>query len=88
MTDTPSTTPTIWRRKQVQLKAGLSRSTLYARIDAGLWPRPVSLGVRAVGWPDDEVQAVLRARIAGCTDDEVRGLVAKLYGARRAAVPA
>jgi prophage regulatory protein len=80
--------PLIRRRREVQKQSGLSRSTLYARIEAGLWPKPVSLGARAVGWPDAEVQAVLRARIAGCTDDEVRALVATLYGARRAAVPA
>jgi prophage regulatory protein len=31
----------ILRRKQVQARTGLSRSTIYARIAAGTFPRPI-----------------------------------------------
>ena len=48
----------IFRRKQVQAESGYPRSTLYLRIAQGLWPKPVSLGARAVGWPAGEVSAV------------------------------
>ena len=68
----------IFRRKQVQAESGYPRSTLYLRIAQGLWPKPVSLGARAVGWPAGEVSAVNAARIAGRTDDEIRALVARL----------
>ncbi|MXX69935.1 MAG: AlpA family phage regulatory protein [Gemmatimonadales bacterium] len=34
----------------VLARTGLSRSTIYVRLDQGLFPRPVSLGARAVGW--------------------------------------
>jgi prophage regulatory protein len=46
---TPSS-PVILRRPQVEARTGLSRSTLYQYIQDGLFPRPVSLGARAVGW--------------------------------------
>ena len=68
----------ILRRKQVQAESGYSRSTIYLRIAQGLWPKPVSLGARAVGWPAGEVSAVNAARIAGKSDDEIRALVASL----------
>ena len=68
----------ILRRKQVQAESGYSRSTLYLRIAQGLWPKPVSLGARAVGWPAGEVSAINAARIAGKSDDDIRALVASL----------
>ena len=76
---------TILRRKQVQAETGYSRSTIYLRITQGLWPKPVSLGARAVGWPSAEVAALNAARIAGQPDDEIRALVARLEAERRSA---
>lgn len=75
---------TILRLPAVRTESGLSRSTLYLRISQGLWPKPVSLGARAVGWPATEVAAVNAARIAGKSDQEVRLLVAKLEAGRKA----
>lgn len=80
----PSTL-TILRRKQVQAETGYSRSTIYLRITQGLWPKPVSLGARAVGWPAGEVLALNAARIAGQPDEEIRALVVRLEAARRVA---
>ncbi len=42
---------------------GLSRSTIYLRISEGSFPAPVSLGGRAVGWIEAEVDAWLNQRI-------------------------
>lgn len=41
---------TILRLKQVQDETGLSRSSIYRGIQAGTFPSPISLGLRAVGW--------------------------------------
>lgn len=55
----------ILRRKQVELRTGLSRSTIYARIAEGLFPRPIDLGGgRAVGWIEAEIDDWVRSRIA------------------------
>ena len=76
---------TILRRKQVQARIGLSRSTLYLRIAEGTFPKPVSLGTRAVGWPASEVEALNAARISGKSNSEIRDLVVKLEAARKKA---
>lgn len=76
---------TILRLPSVLAETGLSRSTTYLHISQRLWPKPVSLGARAVGWPAAEVAALNAARIAGKTDDEIRALVAKLESARKTA---
>lgn len=75
----------IHRLPAVKSESGLSRSTIYLRIAQGLWTKPVSLGRRAVGWPDSEVAAINAARIAGKSDQEVRALVVKLEAARKSA---
>lgn len=78
----------ILRRKQVEAQTGYSRSTLYLRISERLWPRPVRLGPRAVGWPAHEVQALTAARVAGFSDEEIRLLVNRLHAQRLQTVPA
>ncbi len=51
----------ILRRKQVESRTGLSRSTIYARIAEGSFPRPIDLGGgRAVGWLESEIDAWLQ----------------------------
>lgn len=76
---------TILRLPAVKAESGYSRSSIYLRISQGLWPKPVSLGARAIGWPADEVAAMNAARIAGKTDDDIRRLVTRLEAARTAA---
>lgn len=72
----------ILRRRQVESLSGYSRSTLYLRISQGLWPHPISLGARAVGWPASDVMAVNAARIACKSDDEIKKLVVALHRRR------
>lgn len=54
----------IIRRKQVEARTGLSRSTIYARMAEGTFPKPVSLGPRAVGWVESEITDWLNAQVA------------------------
>jgi prophage regulatory protein len=62
---------------------GKSRSSHYNDIKAGLYVRPVRIGKRAAGTPDNEVSLLNAATIAGKSDDEIRQLVAKLEAARQ-----
>jgi prophage regulatory protein len=75
---------TILRLPAVLRERGRSRSTHYLDIQQGLFTRPVSIGARAVGWPEHEVATLNDARIAGKSDDEIRALVARLESARKA----
>jgi prophage regulatory protein len=54
----------ILRRKQVEARVGLRRSTLYQRIADGSFPAPVRLGGRAVGWIEAEITEWLTNRVA------------------------
>ena len=78
-------TTAILRLPAVKAVGGLSRASIYKRSKLGLWPRPVSLGGSAVGWPENEVAAINAARIAGKTDEQIRELIADLEASRKLA---
>lgn len=50
------------RRPAVEEITGLSRSTIYALMDDGHFPRPVRIGRRAVAWRDSDLKAWLATR--------------------------
>ncbi|MBI4290605.1 MAG: AlpA family phage regulatory protein [Betaproteobacteria bacterium] len=75
---------TVLRLPSVLARKGDSRSKTYSEIAAGLWPPGVAIGRRARGWPEHECEAILRARIAGKSDSEIRELVKNLMAARTA----
>ena len=73
----------LWRIDACKAETGdRSNTSIYNRVRDGLFTKPVSLGARAVGWPDYEVKAITRARIAGQSDDEIRELVNRLHAKR------
>ena len=62
----------ILRRKQVEARTGLSRSSIYARLRQNpkrpgdydpTFPSPVSVGAKAVGWIEAEIDAWLTAQV-------------------------
>ncbi|MEM1427832.1 MAG: AlpA family phage regulatory protein [Pseudomonadota bacterium] len=63
---------------------GMGLSTLYAHVDRGLFVKPVQLSRRFVVFPQEEITAILNARLAGQTDEHVRQLVSELMEKRRA----
>jgi len=68
----------IIRKPEVLSIVGISRSTLFNRIEAGLLPPSIELGGRAVGWLESEIQTVLNAFISGMKPDDIKELVTKL----------
>ena len=59
-----------------------SRTSLYRQIKEGLFPPGVKLGARRVAWPNYETEEVLKARIAGQSDAQIRELVRRLIAER------
>jgi prophage regulatory protein len=55
--------PTILRRRHVEQRTGLSRSTLCQYMKDGAFPKPVQLGLRAVGWLESEISKWTTARV-------------------------
>ncbi len=73
------------RLPKVMQRMGMGRSMTYDQISEGLITKPVSIGSRAVAWPEHEIDSIIKARIAGKSDEEIRDLVRKLEAARREA---
>jgi prophage regulatory protein len=58
----PQRSDVILRLPAVKAKTGLSRSTIYAKIDQQLFPAQIPLGPTAVGWSEEEVDVWVEER--------------------------
>lgn len=52
------------RRNDVENITGLRRSSIYAKIAEGNFPKPVKLGLRTVAWLEGDIQAWINERIS------------------------
>lgn len=52
----------IIRRAEVENIVGLSRSSIYAAMTRNEFPRPVRIGIRAVGWRRSDISEWLSSR--------------------------
>lgn len=80
---------TIWRLPKALEETGKTRTPWYQDVARGLMTAPVKIGgARAAGWPSHEVEAVMAARIASASDEDIRCLVDRLHEARKSSAPA
>jgi prophage regulatory protein len=56
----PDTPDRILRLNAVLDRTGLSRSTLYRKMQAGTFPRNVRISTRCAGWRESAVEAWMR----------------------------
>lgn len=63
----PGMAHTILRLPDVKARTGLSRSSIYAYVEKGTFPKPVKLAERSVGWLADDIECwiVRRAEASG-----------------------
>ena len=64
------------------MRLSRGRSALYDDAKRGLMVPFVKVGARAVGIPEHELDAVISARIAGQSDEQIKELVQLLVAAR------
>jgi prophage regulatory protein len=81
----PQTTRYLLRFPAVLSATGLKASAQYEAIAMGVFPRGVRIGPRAVGWPDNEVSAIVAARVAGWDEEQLKELVKHLHEKRKSA---
>jgi prophage regulatory protein len=55
-----NTASRILRLKTVLDRTGVSRSTLYRKIELGTFPKQVRISERCIGWREDDVERWLR----------------------------
>ena len=54
----------VLRLPEVKSQTGLSRSAIYQRIAECTFPKQISLGSRAVGWLESDIQTWIKERLA------------------------
>lgn len=52
----------VFRMKRVREATGLGRSTVYKYVAAGIFPKPIQLGPRCVGWLEEEIIRWIKER--------------------------
>ncbi|HEX7711748.1 MAG TPA: AlpA family transcriptional regulator [Sphingomonadaceae bacterium] len=67
----PDTPDRILRLNAVLDRTGLSRSTLYRKMQAGTFPRQVKISERCAGWRESAVHAWLRNPMFYSVDDHL-----------------
>jgi prophage regulatory protein len=65
----------ILRLPEVKNRTGLSRSSIYLKVSKGSFPPPISLGDRAVGWIEAEINEWLSKNIEASRKSGNWGLV-------------
>jgi prophage regulatory protein len=73
----------IVRRPEVLKRLGISNTCLHSRINKGLLPPSIPLGVRSVGWLEHELDQVLAAMVAGKSEEHIKALVGHLIDQRK-----
>ena len=53
----------IEKRKQVEARTGLSRSSIYQKVAEGTFPKPIRLSAQSVGWLSHEIDEWTEQRI-------------------------
>jgi len=60
----------ILRLPEVIKRTGLSRSSIYLRISNGEFPKTISLGDRAVGWLESEIDEWLAEKVEASRNED------------------
>ncbi len=53
----------ILRLPEVMGRVGLRRASIYLHVSKGSFPKPINLGIRAVGWLESDIDGWIAARI-------------------------
>tara|TARA_R110001583_G_scaffold102172_1_gene248796 strand:- start:200 stop:463 length:264 start_codon:yes stop_codon:yes gene_type:complete len=73
---------TIKRKSEVIARLGIGRSTLQSRINEGIFPPPITLGGRSIGWLEHEVNEAIAALVLNQSHSEIKNHVTKIVGRR------
>ena len=78
---------TVSRIRKVCECTGLAKSTVHEHVAIGLLTPPIKISTNWAAWPDDEIDMIVNARIAGWDNDQIRHLVKRLVAERKRLAP-
>jgi prophage regulatory protein len=74
------------RLRDVLSRVPRSRSTIYAEVGRGIFPRPIKVGSGAY-WRNDEIDALIDAYSAGADENALAALCEQLHVRRGSHIP-
>ncbi|MGK0372997.1 MAG: prophage regulatory protein [Glaciecola sp.] len=73
----------ILRKSEVIQMTKISNTGIFERTKDGLFPTSLSLGGRSIGYIKSEITALLTARAAGRTDEQIKELITLMIAKRK-----
>ena len=70
------------RAPELRARLGIGHTTVFRWVRMGVIPPPIKLGPRRVAWVLSEIDQIISARISGQSEEDIRGLVARLVAQR------
>ncbi len=72
------------RMAALRKRTGYSHAGAYQQMKKGLLPSRIRIGEKQVAWIEHEIDAIVKARMRGCSEGDIRSLVVKLEAERAA----
>lgn len=63
---------------EVLEKTTFGRSSLYAKVSKGLFPKPVKVGSRKIAWPQYEVDQMMDFYLSTTSEEDTKSFVTKI----------
>ena len=63
---------------EVLEKTTFGRSSLYAKVSKGLFPKPVKVGSRKIAWPQYEIDQMMNFYLSTTNEEETKSFVTKI----------
>ena len=65
---------------------GFKETSAHSQVKVGTLPPPIRYGKQAKRFISSEIKAVVAARVAGASEDEIKALVKRLVAARKSSI--
>ena len=63
---------------EVLEKTTFGRSSLYAKVSKGLFPKPIKVGGRKIAWPQSEVDQMMDFYLSTTNEEDTKSFVTKI----------
>ena len=63
---------------EVLEKTTFGRSSLYAKVSKGLFPKPVKVGSRKIAWPQYEIDQMMTFYLSTTNEEDTKSFVTKI----------
>lgn len=69
--------------KEMLKKLNISRSSMYKKIDMGLWPKPIKIAPRTNRWMSQEIDQMILILASGASQEQIKMKVESIHTSRQ-----